>query len=241
MIHTATFRRRTGPLLFLAGTVIGVGPAAADTLADGKTLAASGGPGVLACATCHGAQGEGMASAGFPYLAGQGQAYLKLQLQDFAQGTRHNPIMEPIAKSLDAAQIEAVTNYYSQLPKPFDAKALSARGETYPDKDAAGAWLANRGDWDNNIPACAQCHGPGGVGVGEHFPALAGLSANYIQQQLKAWKEEKRAPGPLSLMGDIASRMSEAQIGAVADYFSSLPDSGKSGAAATAPVSQGAR
>lgn len=241
MAHTDSIKQSLKSLFFACATVVLAGPAAADIESAGKTIATSGAPGVVACATCHGAQGEGMAAAGFPYLAGQGVAYLALQLQDFAKGERHNPIMEPIAKALDPAQIAAVSAYFSQLPKPFDAEALSAQAPTYPDKDAIGAWVANRGDWDNNIPACTQCHGPGGIGVGQAFPALAGLPAKYIREQLTAWQQEKRAPGPLSLMGDIASRMSEAQITAVADYFSGLPDSAKSGSAAAAPVSQGAK
>ncbi|TKR53946.1 cytochrome c4 [Allopusillimonas ginsengisoli] len=241
MACAGPIKHSLGMLFFALAAVILSGPATADTATAGKTIATSGAPGVVACATCHGAQGEGMAAAGFPYLAGQGVAYLTLQLQDFAKGERHNPIMEPIAKALDPAQIAAVAAYFSQLPKPFDAEALSAHSPTYPDKDAVGAWVANRGDWDNNIPACTQCHGPGGIGVGNAFPGLAGLPAKYITEQLTAWQQEKRAPGPLSLMGDIASRMSDVQITAVADYFSGLPESVKSGAAAPAPVSQGAK
>ena len=166
-----------------------------------------------------------MAAAGFPYLAGQGASYLALQLHDFASGDRSNPIMAPIAKGLSAEQIKAVAGYYSKLPAPFDTKTLSRLADTYPQKSAVGAWLASRGDWEHDIPACFQCHGPGAVGVGAHFPALAGLSAKYIREQLTGWQEKKRAPGPQALMGDIAGRMNKAQISAVADYLSKLPDS----------------
>ena len=240
MAYAASFRNDVAPLFFLVGTALLAAPAAGDTVSDGKAIATSGVPGVVACTTCHGARGEGMAAAGFPYLAGQGGAYLSRQLQDFAKGQRHNPVMEPIAKALDPTQIEAVAAYYSQLPKVFDIKALSAQADTYPQKDAMGAWLANRGDWDNNIPACTQCHGPGGIGVGEHFPAIAGLSSNYIRDQFNAWKQEKRTPGPLSLMGDIATRMSDAQITSVANYFSSLPEQSTGGTTASA-ASQGGK
>ncbi|UHL64785.1 cytochrome c4 [Paralcaligenes sp. KSB-10] len=210
----------TGLLAFMPATW-------AESAKDmGQTIAASGASGVPACASCHGAKGQGMAAAGFPYLAGQGASYLASQLQDFASGERSNPIMAPIAKGLNAEQIKAVAGYYSKLPAPFDTKALSRLIDTYPQKNAVGAWLASRGDWDHDIPACFQCHGPGAVGVGEHFPALAGLSAKYIQEQLTGWQEKKRAPGPQALMGDIAGRMSKAQISAVADYLSKLPGSG---------------
>lgn len=196
----------------------------ADTLADqGKAIATSGSGAAVACITCHGAKGEGMAAAGFPYLGGQGAGYLALQLHDFASGKRANPIMAPIAKALNADQVKAVAAYFSQLPAPFDVKALAGRADTYPPKTDVGAWLANRGDWAHDIPACIQCHGPGGVGVPPHFPAIAGLPAKYIHEQLVAWKTHKRDPGPLALMGDIAGRMSDGQMTAVAGYFSALP------------------
>ena len=220
-------KRGLVPTSFFLFVAMFSAPSAADPASEGKALATSGGDGVVACASCHGAEGEGMAAAGFPYLAGQGAAYLALQLQDFASGARQSPIMEPIAKGLSAAQIEAVTAYYSELPKAFNSKAVSAMVDTYPKQGPPGAWLANRGDWANEIPACIQCHGPGGVGVGEHFPALAGLPAAYLTQQLVAWKEKTRAPGPLSLMGDIARRMSDAQIKEVAEYFAGLPDAAR--------------
>lgn len=231
----ADVKKSLVPTSFFLAAAMLAPPLAADPASDGKTLATSGGNGVVACVSCHGAQGEGMAAAGFPYLAGQGAAYLALQLQDFASGTRQSPVMEPIAKGLSAAQIEAVTAYYSQLPRAFDSKAVSATVDTYPDQGPAGAWLANRGDWANEIPACIQCHGPGGVGVGEHFPALAGLPAAYLTQQLAAWKEKTRAPGPLSLMGDIARRMSDTQVKEVAEYFAGLPESAKNALPAAAP------
>ena len=223
----------------ILGTAFVVLPTWAASVDEGRELATKGGNGIAACATCHGAHGEGMAAAGFPFLAGQGASYLVEQLQHFASDARQNPVMQPIAKAMNSRQIEAVAAYFSQLPKPFDAKALSNRIETYPGKSDTGAWLANRGDWDNNIPACIQCHGPGGVGVGESFPALAGLPASYLTQQLMNWKSDKRPSGPLSLMGDIAQRMSDAQIGAVATYFAGLP----AGAASTeaAKASKGAK
>ncbi|WP_412034136.1 c-type cytochrome [Pollutimonas sp. M17] len=94
--------------------------------------------------------------------------------------------------------------------------------DTYPAGDP-GAWLANRGDWSKVIPACIQCHGPGGIGVGADFPALAGQPAAYLQAQLTAWKAGQRPPGPQGLMGDIAARMDAQQISAAAAYFAQLP------------------
>lgn len=226
MVDSSWFGTRALRGVLLGGLFACGSPVWADALSEaGQKIATSGADGVIACVTCHGAKGEGMAAAGFPYLAGQGAAYLALQLQDFAKGERSNPVMAPIAKVMSAEQVNAVSAYYAQLPAPFDAKGLSDHLDTYPGKDDVGAWLANRGDWANNIPACIQCHGPGGVGMGDAFPAIAGQPAAYLREQLLAWKTKKRAPGPLALMGDVASRMSDTQITAVADYFAALPKS----------------
>ncbi|WP_341668959.1 c-type cytochrome [Alcaligenes sp. SDU_A2] len=212
--------------LALALLLISAAPAGAnEPLEQGKALATSGSGGVLACATCHGSQGEGNAPAGFPFLASQGASYLAEQLENLASGKRANPIMQPIAKAMTAAQIQAVSAYYAQLPAPVDKTKLGAHVDLYPAQEQLGAWIANRGDWNNNIPACIQCHGPGGAGVGESFPALAGLPAGYIRSQLQAWRDGTRDPGPLALMGEIAKRMTDAQINATADYFATLPAS----------------
>ncbi|MDC6690008.1 c-type cytochrome, partial [Leclercia adecarboxylata] len=67
--------------------------------ADGQTIYTQGGanPAAMACGTCHGADGMGMAAAGFPRLAGIDAGYMRKQLADFRSGTRANPIMQPIA------------------------------------------------------------------------------------------------------------------------------------------------
>jgi len=210
--------------LVLALSLASSASAMADELVEqGKALATSGSGSVLACATCHGARGEGNAAGGFPFLAGQGANYLAEQLEHFASGKRSNPIMQPIAKAMTPEQIKAVSAYFTQLPAPLDKNMLSAHLDLYPAQEQLGAWIANRGDWNNNIPACIQCHGPGGVGVGDAFPALAGLPAAYITEQLKAWRDGKRDPGPLALMGEIAKRMNDEQISATSDYFAKLP------------------
>jgi len=64
-------------------------------------------PAAMACVTCHGAEGEGMAAAGFPRLAGLSAGYMKKQLADFASGERANPIMQPIAAALSSEEADA--------------------------------------------------------------------------------------------------------------------------------------
>ena len=200
------------------------GLARAESATDlGKQIYTQGAQGVTACVTCHGAQGQGMAAANFPYLAGQGSAYLDAQLQAFGNGTRSNPIMQPIAAALSAPQRAALTAYIDTLPRPWDATRLAAQATSQPNAKDLGAWIANRGDWAHNIPACTQCHAAGGIGVAPHFPAIAGLSKTYIVEQFAQWRAGHRPSGPQDLMGGIAKHMNDEQINAVATYFSALP------------------
>nr|WP_175800025.1 c-type cytochrome [Burkholderia anthina] len=210
-----TRRRRFAPLLLAAAALL-AGRAYADDATLGKMLATQGSTtGVAACIGCHGAQGEGNAAAGFPRLAGTHAAYLSAQLAAFADGSRRNPVMQPLAKLLSAHERDAVSAYFASLPAP----AAIAAGTASIEPANTGAWLATRGRWSDGLPACAQCHGAGGLGVGTAFPPLVGQPAAYIAGQLNAWKHGTRAPGPMALMPMVAGKLSDADIDAVAAYY----------------------
>ncbi len=196
--------------------------------ADGAVIANTGAGGAPACQTCHGAAGEGIAQAGFPRLAGLGAPYMQRQLAAFADGTRVNPVMMPIAKALSVGDRAEVSAYYAALPAPAaPAAALPTASASAPSaapvSASLGSTLATRGRWADKLPACEQCHGPGGRGVGPDFPALAGQSATYLASQLTAWKTGARPPGPMGLMAVVAKKLSEAEVRAVADHYASLP------------------
>ncbi|MFL9862838.1 c-type cytochrome [Paraburkholderia fungorum] len=204
--------------LALASTVLAMSGAHADDLSSGKAIAMHGtAQGVAACISCHGAKGEGNAAAGFPRLAGISAAYLSAQLTAFADGSRQNPIMQPMAKLLSARERDAVAQYFAGLPPSPGRKASD--NESVKPADV-GAWIATRGRWDAGLPACVQCHGPGGIGVGATFPPLAGQPASYIASQLNNWKSGTRPPGPMALMPAVASKLSSTDITAVAAYYS---------------------
>lgn len=50
------------------------------------------------------------------------------------------------------------------------------------------------------------------------IPAIAGQHANYLEAQLKAWKDGQRK-NSADLMGPIAKRLSDKDISALALYF----------------------
>jgi cytochrome c553 len=80
-------------------------------VAKGKELFDKGLPdrGIPACASCHGANGEGIAN--FPRLAGQHAKYVAKQLTYIQALTRAAPVMHGIVKDLTPVEIQAVATY----------------------------------------------------------------------------------------------------------------------------------
>lgn len=196
-------------------------PITAAHATDAAAITTQGnGKGAAPCMACHGVDGGGQAASGYPRLAGLDAAYLQKQLDDFASGSRSSPIMQGTATALSEDERQALAKYYSQLPIPA---ALAKPAAAMPAADSVGSVLATRGRWDKQVPACVQCHGPAGVGVGAHFPPLAGQPAAYIEAQLKAWQQGTRHNDPLQLMQHLSAALSAQDIDAVATWFAAQP------------------
>lgn len=187
--------------------------------ADGQQIFTQGGqnPAATACLTCHGADGKGIAPAGFPRLAGLPAGYLNKQLGDFRTGSRKQAVMEPLAKALSEEEAKAVSAYLANMPSDPAPELRRQQIATDPVRR-----LALYGDWSRHIPGCVQCHGPGGSGVGEHFPPLAGQPASYLVAQLNAWRDGSRSNDPNQLMVGVAKAMTDAEVTAVAAFFAEL-------------------
>ncbi len=214
--------RQLGFCLLLASLELAHVEVRAET---GEQIAKSGNAaGAPACITCHGSAGQGQGAAGFPRLAGMNADYLAAQLQGFQDGTRTNPIMGAVAKLISSADAKALTAYYAAI-SVIDATGDAAASNS---SVAAGEALAKNGAWKNGVPACAQCHGATGHGVGAAFPQIAGQSVVYLSNQLQAWKTGTRKNDPMGLMHGIALKLSVADVNAVAAYYARLPSSSAS-------------
>ncbi|ART80727.1 c-type cytochrome [Oceanisphaera avium] len=178
-------------------------------------------PQAAACVACHQASGLGAPHLA-PAIAGMPAAYLAAQLKHFQNNERQNPIMQPMAMALDEAGIKATSEWFASLPLE-QPKNPDFRGDKSPASlTERGEQLAYLGDWQRNIPSCVSCHGPGGVGVGDTFPHLAGQHADYLESQLKAWQAGTRSGDSHGLMGHIAKKLTADEITAVANYFASV-------------------
>jgi cytochrome c553 len=73
---------------------------------------------IAPCAACHGPLGR---KEGAPPLHGQKRAYLKAQLDAFAEGARHNDInqqMREVARALSASERDALADWYAEAQRP---------------------------------------------------------------------------------------------------------------------------
>ena len=163
------------------------------------------------CQHCHGLHGES-SDVIYPRLAGQHEKYIIRQLHNFRSGEREGTMNE-IAVDLTDAEIESLATYFSSQP------VLS---HTVRDKEfaAVGWYIFHRGNKYSKIPPCATCHGENGEGT-ERIPRLAGQHKNYVSDQLTEFSErDPKRSDPI--MHSIATKLTEMEIEAVANYVSGL-------------------
>jgi cytochrome c553 len=187
------------------------GPAKPDT-ARGQQIASQ------ICVTCHAADGNSTI-AGNPRLAQQHADYLYKQLVDYttAQGqakpVRENAVMNGFASQLSDADKRNVSAWFaSQAAKPQLAR----------NKDTLelGQRIWRAGIPEKSVPACAGCHGPAGSGIPVQYPRIAGQHAEYTETTLKNFRDGVRRNN--APMQQIAARLSDAEIKAVADFAQGL-------------------
>jgi cytochrome c553 len=188
----------------------------------GELVALSGGDGgaANACFTCHGLDGWGDGDA-TPRLAGLDAGYLHKQLEDYAAGSRPDPVMSAIAKRLTPRARQVVAAHYATLPTPLGLAEATPAPAAY-----AG---------------CIACHGAAGEGGGAGNPAIAGQPAAYVVDQLHRWRRAERRNDPRGVMRVAAQALDETEIAAIAAWLetrsaSPPPDSDAAIATASAPV-----
>ena len=188
-----------------------VAPAAKPDLAK-PDLAKAEASYTAVCLACHGVDGNSAITAN-PKLAGQHPEYLAKQLHEFKDGKRNNAIMKGFAATLSDDDIRNLAAWANaKKPKAGFAKdkALVALGEK----------IYRGGIADRQVPACAGCHSPNGAGLPSQFPRLSGQHADYTATQLTAFRDGVRKN---SLpMTQVAAKMNDREIKAVADYIAGL-------------------
>jgi cytochrome c553 len=174
---------------------------------------------VQGCVTCHGQSGQGTNNGYFPRIAGKPAGYLYNQLVAFRDGTRRYSPMNYLVAYLPDAYLKEIAEHFSKQHPGFGEKeTLSADTATM----ARGQALVTAGDPGKGIPACVSCHGAGLTGMEPGIPGLVGLRSTYIVAQLTRWRVGERHAAEPDCMKRIATRLSDADVTAVASWLSQV-------------------
>lgn len=175
----------------------------------GRELAAS-------CAACHGQDGVGTIGS-FPTQAGQQMSYLAKQIMDIRDGRREVAQMAGQVDDFSDQDAWDVAAYYADMDPVI--------GEAVDDEEllARGQELYRAGDIGKGIPSCASCHTPTGQGIDTAvYPALSGQHTEYTISTLQDFAAGIRHNDPNAIMRGIASKMSDRDMEAVANYVLGL-------------------
>ncbi|MEJ2060873.1 MAG: c-type cytochrome [Gammaproteobacteria bacterium] len=207
-----------GPCAFANAPYLGVAPQG-DAQAGAKIATTT-------CAACHGVHGNSRGDT-FPNLAGQNYNYLLKQLEDFRNGSYKAPTMsamiQGVPKAPDEQNLKNIARYFADQKPDRTANANASAPKPTLDQAKMGYRIYQQGLPGAKVPSCAACHTAGGMGNAPMaIPALAGQHATYIEQQLKAFADGKRANSPHHVMAMIAKRLTPAEITDVALYAQQL-------------------
>jgi cytochrome c553 len=163
-------------------------------------------PKAAMCLACHGVNGNST-MPGVPSLAAQNARYIYLQLRDYQEGRRDNPMMTPMAAGLTRPEMQELANYFSQQ------KLSSKNFKADPDKVKKGIAKADE-------TLCAMCHLGEFKGQNE-IPKVAGQNFDYVVSMLKAFKAKTRT-NDAGNMTSVASTLSDEDIENLGHYIAGL-------------------
>ena len=153
-----------------------------------------------------------------PDLGGQDPLYIYKQLSDYKADSRASSIMNEAVKTLsDRDMADLAAFYAAQKSPPLPGGNAAANG--------AAATLALVGDGSRLIPACDACHGDRGAGNPGFYgmPALRAQKFQDLVVQLTAFRSGERANDVYRAMRDVSKRLTDAEIAALASYYSGAP------------------
>jgi len=168
--------------------------------------AASAPPTAATCEACHGANGNSTQPQ-FPVLAGQTSRYLYLELRDFQEKRRVDPVMSPMAEGLTREEMRALADWFAaQKPAPVPFKVDTGK--------------ARLGKAKADETLCTMCHLGGFAGQNE-IPRVAGQHYDYIVKQLMDFKARRRT-NDAGNMTSVSSTLSDDDIRNLAQYIAGL-------------------
>lgn len=169
------------------------------------------------CVACHGIDGN-TATPLWPKIAGMSEGYLLKQLLEYKkgeQGNRFDPTMYSIVEPLSERDLADLAAFYSTQ--------VMTIGEVPANFVEQGQKIYRGGNLATGVPACSACHSPKGDGnYLAMFPRLGGQNPDYVKDQLMKFKTLRRTNDPNGVMRDIAKKLTDQEMEAVAQYVQGL-------------------
>ena len=173
---------------------------------------------VQPCTVCHGEVGRATPDGYYPRIAGKPAGYLMNEMINFRDGRRTFAQMVYFMQLRNDADLQEVASYFARQRLPY---ASPAPPKVAPSVIERGRKLVLEGNAALHVPACRSCHGSRLMGVEPAVPGLLGVSADYLQAQLGAWRNGARTAQPPDCMATIAKRLHPEDIGAVGAWVAS--------------------
>ena len=161
---------------------------------------------VVVCSACHGEGGNSTLTTN-PILAGQTSRYLYLQLKDFKEGRRKDPLMSAMAVNLSKEEMRALADYFAGQKRQYN------NFNADPAKASKGKAVAD-------AALCTMCHLGGFSGQNE-IPRVSGQHYDYVVKQLKDFRARNRT-NDAGNMTSVSRGLSDADIENLAHYISGL-------------------
>lgn len=218
--------RRNGGKLAALALALALGPASLGAnAADAERAQELMG----VCATCHGEFGQGGSRGEYPRLAGQSEAYLAKQLQNFRARKRINIPMFPYTeeRELSDEDIRSISGHLAAIkltttPPTFKGHEDALTRLQMMDK----VMIIGRseGDIENGGKVyqkeCASCHAKDGRGRGS-FPMLVGQYTNYLMKQVSSYLKGERPHDEEDSRG-ILAELKDTDIRDILAYLTSI-------------------
>jgi cytochrome c553 len=152
------------------------------------------------CGGCHGLQGHS-ADAATPSLAGQDAGYMVKTMKAYRDGGRKHEEMKAMLAGVSDKDLEHIAAFYAaQAPKAAQ-DSLPMTGQAWAER-------------------CDKCHGPQAANPSMVSPRIDGQPEAYLAKALKDYRSGTRPQSAMHAMGE---PLSDADIQAIAKFYSTMP------------------
>ncbi len=175
----------------------------------------------MPCRECHGMDGNSTVEDEAPKLAGLHEVYIVKQLTDFRDKTRSHELMREIKEieDLKDKDIRDLAAWYA-----IQNRTRERRGRASVAMEGKKVYVFGR--VEDEIPPCKACHGARGGGYADviegGYPSIGAQHSEYIQQQLVAFRDGRRANDPTGVMRHAAEKLTDRDILTLGTYIEGL-------------------